>query len=54
MIVSAHHPFAILAALLGHVDAFLFDAGSRLCHLASSCARTMFPPPYTTRQTACW
>ncbi|WP_280385328.1 PEP/pyruvate-binding domain-containing protein [Nocardia wallacei] len=33
-IVSARHPYAILAALVGHVDGFLFDAGSRLCHLA--------------------
>ncbi|WP_216895661.1 PEP/pyruvate-binding domain-containing protein [Nocardia alni] len=33
VIVSARRPYAILAALLGHVDGFLFDAGSRLCHL---------------------
>ncbi|MEV6071957.1 PEP/pyruvate-binding domain-containing protein [Nocardia sp. NPDC052001] len=33
VILSARHPYAILAALIGHVDGFVFDSGSRLCHL---------------------
>lgn len=33
VIISAHRPYAILAALIGHVDGFLFDNASRLCHL---------------------
>ncbi|MFD8249684.1 PEP/pyruvate-binding domain-containing protein [Nocardia sp. NPDC059691] len=33
-IVSAPHPYAILAALIDHVDGFLFDSASLLCHLA--------------------
>ncbi|MBF6063534.1 deoxycytidine triphosphate deaminase [Nocardia terpenica] len=34
VIISARHPYAILAALVGHVDGFLFDSAPRLCHLA--------------------
>ncbi|WP_280454090.1 dCTP deaminase domain-containing protein [Nocardia brasiliensis] len=34
VIVCARRPYAILAALVGHADGFLFEHGSRLCHLA--------------------
>ncbi|MGF6889460.1 hypothetical protein ABIA39_008938 [Nocardia sp. GAS34] len=33
-IVCAQHPYAILAALVGEVDGFVFDSGARVCHLA--------------------
>ncbi|MFI1236820.1 dCTP deaminase domain-containing protein [Nocardia salmonicida] len=33
VILSARRPYAVLAALVGMVDGFVFDLGSRLCHL---------------------
>lgn len=33
VIVSARRPYAVLAALVGLVDGFVFDLASRLCHL---------------------
>lgn len=33
VIVSARRPYAVLAALIGLVDGFVFDLASRLCHL---------------------
>lgn len=51
VIIAAHRPYAILAALVGHVDGFVFDDASLLCHLVIILREARIPAAVHTAAT---